>query len=222
MVQARAEATRSAVFRAGAVVFNREGFAGARTTDITREAAVTNGAMQFHFRTKEDLALAVIAEYTRDFEPAITSIPTHHDSGLIAAMELSAAIARQLVEEPIVGAAYRLRMEESAFRPRVTRPYVEAVGVFDELFQRAANAGDLRLGLNTNDVARYVVASFIGVQLVSDTLTSRTDLIQRAADMWVFLLPSITIPSRLRQQLEAARRIFVTHYTKSRSDLAAN
>jgi AcrR family transcriptional regulator len=62
-VQARAEKTRSAVLRAGAVVFNREGFAGATTAAIIREAAVTRGAMQFHFRTKEKLAQAVIAEY---------------------------------------------------------------------------------------------------------------------------------------------------------------
>lgn len=222
MVQARAQATRSRIVRAGAVVFNREGFAGATTADIIREAAVSKGAMQFHFRTKGELAQAVLADYTRHFSNAADVFSVKQGNSLAAAMEVSAVIARQLVEEPVVGAAYRLTMEESAFAPRVTTPYFDALRVFEGFFRAAEIGGELRPGLRINDLARYVVASFIGVQLVSDTLTSRTDLIQRVADMWIFLLPAICAPERLPDQLKDAGKIFVVHYRKSRSDLAAD
>lgn len=220
MVQGRAQATRSAVLRAGAVVFNREGFAGATAADIIREAAVTKGAMQFHFQTKEKLAQAVIAEYEREFAPASAAIANQPGGTLTAAMELSAVIAHQLTEEPFVGAAYRLTMEESAFAARVTKPYLEAMEAFEVLFHQAASAEELRAGINVEDLARFVVASFIGVQFVSDTLTSRTDLIERVAHLWLFLLPSIADPGCLREHLKMARSIFVSHYAKSRSDLA--
>lgn len=220
-VQARAENTRSAVLRAGAVVFNREGFAGATTAAIIREAAVTKGSMQFHFRTKEKLAQAVITEYRLEFSPATESVANQGGSSMAAVLELSAVIARQLTEEPFVGAAFRLSMEESTFASRVTRPYLDAIQVFEELFRQAVSAGELRPGINVEDLARYVVASFIGVQLVSNALTSRTDLIQRVAHMWTFLLPSITEPQCLDQHMKMARSIFISHYTKSRSDLSA-
>lgn len=222
VVQARAEKTRSAVLRAGAVVFNREGFARATTAAIIREAAVTKGSMQFHFQTKETLAQAVIAEYKQEFSPASEQVSNQAGRGMTAAMELSAMIARQLTEEPFVGAAYRLTMEESTFASRVTKPYLDAIEMFEGLFRQAVSAGELRPGLNVEDLARYVVASFIGVQLVSNTLTSRTDLIQRVAHMWTFLLPSITEARCLDLHMKMARSIFVSHYTKSRSDLSAN
>jgi TetR/AcrR family transcriptional regulator, repressor for uid operon len=218
-VQARAEKTRHAVLRAGAVVFNREGFSRTTTAAIIREAAVTKGAMQFHFQTKAELARAVVAKFEQEFGPASDAVSTQDGNSMTAAMELSAVIARQLTEEPFVGAAYRLTMEESAFSSRVTKPYLDAVQTFEGLFHRAVSAGELRRGINVEDLARFVVAAFIGVQFVSDTLTSRTDLLERVAHMWLFLLPSITEPRYLQQHLKSVRNIFVFHYTKSRSDL---
>jgi AcrR family transcriptional regulator len=218
MVQARAEATRTAVVQGAAVVFNREGFAGAKTTDIVREAGVSKGAMQFHFHSKESLAHAVVDRFRRDFD----AVDPHrkHESGIVAAIELSAVVSRQLVEEPIVGAAYRLTMEESPFAPRVTKPYLETFAAVERLLNQAVSDGELRRDVSPGDLARYVVASFIGVQAISNTLTSRTDLIQRIADMWLYLLPSVTEPERVNELLRVTRSVFVSQYTKSRMDLA--
>lgn len=216
-MQVRAEVTRSAIVRAAAVVFNREGFAGAKTADIVQEARVSKGAVQFHFRTKEDLARAVIDHFRRDFD-AVSARP-RYESGIEAAIELTGVIARQLAEEPIVGAAYRLTMEESVFAPRVTKPYAEVLSAVEGLFHQAAREGELRHGLSAKDLARFVVAAFIGVQSVSNTLTSRTDLIQRTADLWNYLLPSIAVPERVHDFMRVAKSTFGAHYTKSRRDL---
>ncbi|MHA7304268.1 ScbR family autoregulator-binding transcription factor [Arthrobacter sp. TMN-49] len=221
MVQMRAQSTRKALIRAGGVVFNREGYARATTSDIIHEAGVTKGAMQFHFRTKADLAHAVVAEYTRTFGFAAEAARADSPSSAGAVVELSAVIARQLVEDPIAGAAHRLRMEESPFAPRVTGPYLEVMDVLQRLFRAAVKEGDIRSGVNVQDLARYVVASFIGVQMVSDTLTSRTDLIQRVAEMWFFLLPSIAEPDRLRSLINMTRQTLVSHYATSRLDLVS-
>jgi len=216
-MQARAEATQSAILRGAAVVFNRDGFAQATVGDISHEAGVSKGAVQFHFPTKQSLARAVVDRFRRDFDPADDR--REEARGMVAAIELSAVVSRQLVEEPIVGAAYRLSMEESAFAHRVAEPYRELINVIDRLFDQAEHDGDLRQGIRVSDLSRYVVASFLGVQSVSDTLTSRTDLIQRVADLWTFVLPSVTVPERLPHLLQATRSIFASHYTKSRADL---
>lgn len=221
MVQARATKTRAAVLRAGAVVFEREGFDGATAAAIIREARVSKGSMQFHFRTKEQLANAVVAEYEQRFHPVSDSVARQEGTSLAALLELSAVIARQLVEEPFVGAAYRLTMEESSWARRLTSSYLDAMQTVGALLDRAAAAGELRAGINVESLACYVVSSFIGVQHVSNMLTSRTDLIERTAQMWLFLLPSISGAHCLRDHLEVVRSIFVSHYVRSRSDLSA-
>lgn len=73
-------------------------------------------------------------------------------------------------------------------------------------------------GINVENLC-LLCGVFIGVQHVSTTLTSRTGLIQRAAQMWLFLLPPISEADCLHHHVKAVRSIFIFHYVKSRSDL---
>src|ERR1700760_667721 len=59
--QERAERTRETIIRAAASIFERDGFAAAPLSGITRRATVTKGALYFHFSSKRELAQAVIA-----------------------------------------------------------------------------------------------------------------------------------------------------------------
>ena len=58
--QVRAEQTRDAIVRGAAEAFDKHGFVGATLGDVTTYAEVTKGAVYFHFRSKEELARAVI------------------------------------------------------------------------------------------------------------------------------------------------------------------
>jgi AcrR family transcriptional regulator len=55
----RKEQTRQALLDAAVVEFGRYGFRGARVEGIAEAAGVTTGALYTHFRSKEDLFLAV-------------------------------------------------------------------------------------------------------------------------------------------------------------------
>ncbi|NQD86980.1 TetR/AcrR family transcriptional regulator, partial [Paenarthrobacter sp. CM16] len=39
---------------------------------------------------------------------------------------------------------------------------------------------------------RYLIASFTGVQMVSEVLTKREDVMARIEEMWEFMLPALT------------------------------
>lgn len=220
--QARAKATRDALVRAGAVVFNREGYDRATQLDIAHEARVTKGALQFHFPTKAVLADAIVADHDTFFRPAIARALDEAPSGAAALFESSASLARQLVEEPVVGAAYRLTMTESEFRPRITAPYRDWEATIAACLRAGVAECDLRPGSDGDATARFVVSSYVGVQSVSDMLMSRTDLIQRVADMWVILLPFIAVPDRTQDLHALMRNSFGHHYVKSRADLGAD
>lgn len=55
--------TRQRVLNRAKRRFSREGFTQARTADIARAAAISHGALFVHFRSKEELMLAVVEDF---------------------------------------------------------------------------------------------------------------------------------------------------------------
>jgi AcrR family transcriptional regulator len=60
--QARTEATRRKLLEAAQAIFARDGFEAARIEDIAAAVGYTRGAFYAHFRTKEDLFLALLED----------------------------------------------------------------------------------------------------------------------------------------------------------------
>jgi AcrR family transcriptional regulator len=60
--QTRTEATRRKLLDAAQSIFARDGFEAARIEDIAAAVGYTRGAFYAHFRTKEDLFLALLEE----------------------------------------------------------------------------------------------------------------------------------------------------------------
>ncbi|MFW0783681.1 TetR/AcrR family transcriptional regulator [Gordonia sp. CPCC 206044] len=63
---ARGERTRAALVGAARTVFERDGFADSRLTDITAEANCATGSFYTYFDSKEDILDAVLAEAQED------------------------------------------------------------------------------------------------------------------------------------------------------------
>lgn len=59
---ARGTRTREALVRAARIVFERDGFVGARITDITAQAGIAAGSFYTYFRRKEEVFAAVIEQ----------------------------------------------------------------------------------------------------------------------------------------------------------------
>lgn len=191
-MQQRAKATRAAVIVGAASVFEELGYGNASLGDVTERASVTKGALYFHFKSKQDLALAVIAE-----QHAIVRIAGEKIAGAgLPALETMITLCRtfgqQLLDEPVVRAGIRLTFEASAFDADVTGPYRDWIATMEHLTRQAQLDGDVRPDLDAADFAHYLVASFTGVQMVSNVLTERRDVLKRIDDMWAFMMPTLT------------------------------
>jgi hypothetical protein len=101
------------------------------------------------------------------------------------------AFGLQLVHEPVVRAGIRLTLEATAFGQPVQGPYEDWITVMEQLTDRAKTEQQIRSSVDTAAFARYLVASFTGVQMVSGVLAGRTDVMQRIEEMWAILLPGI-------------------------------
>lgn len=190
-LQERAMATREAIVRGAAIVFETNGYGTASLTQVADISGVTKGALYFHFKSKEDLAKAVIDEQHRRVTAESKGILTRNEPALASMILMCRQFGLQLIEDPIVRAGIRLTLESTSFGHQVQDPYDDWINTMTALAEQAHAEEHLRSAIDPALLARYIVASFTGVQMVSEILTKRTDIMQRIGDMWAILLPGI-------------------------------
>ncbi|SEO46237.1 ScbR family autoregulator-binding transcription factor [Amycolatopsis saalfeldensis] len=193
--QERAEQTRKTILEAAASRFDAVGFLGASLSDILSEAGVTKGALYFHFKSKEDLADALVQEQFSVLE----ALPALDTPGLRTVIDWSQDMAQGLQSDVRVRASIRLVIEQGSFVTPASNAYKQWIDMIHGCLLAAKAAGDVRKEVNAHDLAQLVVSSFTGIQLSSQVLTGRTDLQERVAFMWSVLLPAIVPPRRLHK-----------------------
>jgi AcrR family transcriptional regulator len=191
--QERAERTRCAIIDAAAAMFDEHGFNGASLSDILTEAGVTKGALYFHFSSKEELAHALVEEQFSVQGPA----PGESKIGIQSCIDLCHDMAHALQTNVRVRASIRLVIEMGTFADPTPAPYLQWIDVVRTYMVAASQRGDLRKELDPDDVARWVIGSFTGIQIASQVLTGRADIHQRVTAMWKIALPGLVPPRRL-------------------------
>lgn len=197
VTQPRALVTRDAILRGAAEVFGARGYGLASIADIAAAAGLTKGALYFHFASKDELAFAVIAEQHRRTLAASAAILAEGRPALETLILLCRSLAHQLLEDPVVQAGIRLTTDVATAEQPVAEPYEDWFAAIEDLIRRAIAEGDVAESVDPAMFAHFASPAFTGVQLVSATLTGRADLLQRAREMWVVLLPGIVAEGRL-------------------------
>jgi AcrR family transcriptional regulator len=192
--QERAQATQVAIIRAAATVFGQRGYARTTLDAVALEAGVTKGALYFHFDSKHDLANAVIAEELRlTAEVAQQTLDAGYP-GIETIVRLNRNLADQIVNDVVVAAGVKLVTEELVAQLNIESPYAAWTELYRGLFARAVAEGELLPELDVERLTRFVIGAFTGVQMVSASLSDRTDLFERVREMWEILLPAISAP----------------------------
>jgi AcrR family transcriptional regulator len=197
--QARAVETRAAIIRAAADVFGSLGYGGTSMADICVAAGLTKGALYFHFPSKDSLAHAVIDAQHERATAFGADLLNSDQPGLQVLLRMAFELARQLRTDPVSRAGIRLTVESSNLTAPVVAPYQDWISVCDVLLRRAIRDGDVRPDLDVAAAAAFISPAYTGVQIASDALTGRADLVQRIVEMWGFVLPSMVVPERWEQ-----------------------
>lgn len=204
--QERARATRERIVRGAAETFDRDGFASSSLADIAAASGVTKGALYFHFASKDDIAAAVIeAEHAIASASARVTI-AETASPLECAVILSADLARRLQSDPIVRAGIRLTTESSSSEISVREPYEDWLETFETVARAAVAAGELRPDVDPVQLARFIIPSYTGMQLVSEVFSGRADLPARVREMWGYLFRAVVPADQLDAALAMAAR----------------
>ena len=187
--QARALQTRRSIVEAAAGVFAEFGYERAATSEILRRANVTKGAMYFHFPSKESLAQAIMDEQTGlvNVEPRL--------SPLQSIIDITHQFAHGLRHDPIARAGTRLSIEGVFFNG--THPWGDWFDLTTRLLTEGQERGEVLPQVVPRETAEFIVATFTGVQLVSEAINRRADLHGRVVVMWRHILPSIAHPATI-------------------------
>jgi AcrR family transcriptional regulator len=155
----RAERTRDEILRAGLKVFADKGFRAATMDDIALEIDATKGLLYYHFKTKDEILKAVLANNSlihgiEGIFAALTTMPARQAIGVAVqgALKLMAA-NRELVRFLHVSALLRGPEAEVVYTEVLDRFYSGVAQVMEH-FKRS---GEIRGDVSTEYLARILV-----------------------------------------------------------------
>lgn len=195
--RAQAVRTRHNLMIAAAEVFDRHGFAGTNLHTVCERAQVTKGALYCHFRSKEALAVALIEEQALLWYDLKDELLLLRLGPVQTLIDLSFEFAHRIETDLLTRVGSRLMREGTLFDLTAAGQLVGWVTVVRELLRMAEQEGELLTGLNLRHLAETLVAEFLGIQLLSQALTSQRDLQTRLCRFWRLRIPPLVDHSTL-------------------------
>lgn len=198
-MQARAERTRARILDAAASVFGDKGFDGASLNDVIRASDVTKGAFYFHFKSKEEVALAAFRFKQEQLVSRLFADAGQQPDALKQLRALLRARARLLAEDPAFRCFLRLALdlEVKAEPGSVFAGFLElSIGRFVELVKRGQAEGVIDAGLNPRVAGEGIFSAMIGADEVSRLLSGGKDLVRRTEGLLDLLEAGLRSRSR--------------------------
>ncbi|MFI6689124.1 ScbR family autoregulator-binding transcription factor [Streptomyces sp. NPDC050485] len=195
--QERAIRTRKKILVSAAEVFDEVGYEAATIADILKKSGMTKGALYFHFTSKEELAQAVLAEQVAAM-PLVPERELKLQQSLDESLLLTHLLGRDW-GDPIIQGSIRLTVDQGSPKDGLDRQ-VPMAGWIEHnvaVFGEAKENGEILPDTDVLRVAKFMVASFTGIQVLSRIMTDRMDMAERVVDLYRHVMPSIAVPAVL-------------------------
>jgi TetR/AcrR family transcriptional regulator, transcriptional repressor for nem operon len=192
----RADTTRNRLIAAASRQFAHRPYSMVSLDDILAEAELTKGAMYFHFSSKQALALAIIDDLTEMGRVAVLELLALKMSGLETLIDLIFLRAVQDTQHEVARAGVRLLDtldNPASLPPGLWQSWIEFVTT---LIQRAVTEGDVSDQHEPEDIAKMLVALWVGIRRTSD-LDQPEQYLEDLQKAWTLALPSFTNPDRI-------------------------
>jgi AcrR family transcriptional regulator len=192
----RAETTRQRLIAAASRQFAHRGYSTVSLDDILAAAELTKGAMYFHFPSKQALAVAIIENLAEMSRTAVTELLARRMSGLETVIDLIYLLAIQDTQQEVVRAGVRLLEsldDNTAMPPALWHSWIEFITT---LIQKAVTEGDVVDHHDPEDIAKMLVALWVGIRRISD-LDQPEHYLDNLQRVWMLALPSFTNPDRI-------------------------
>jgi len=201
----RADATRQQILRAASYQFARRPYHDVGLDDILNEADLTKGAMYFHFRSKQALAVAIVETQTAAGAAAMQDLLSRNLSGLETLIDFSYLIAAQDTQTDATRAGLNLLEtvgRSEGLQERLLDGWVQALAT---VVRKAIADGDIGKRSSPEDVGRLVVSLHLGLRQTSD-LDEPARFLHDLEKSWAIVLSGILQPDRVEYFTQFVRR----------------
>ena len=185
-------ATRQLIIDVAAREFAERGYSATSLSDIVTGAGMTKGALYWHFASKESVALAICQTMYETWPVMLREVVGAHDDALAAIVAVTYRAGEQFQREPVVRASKRLLSElPPEALAKLPQPYVGWQHALTQLIGQGQQRGQINPQVDAAGTAQVIVASFFGMQQVSQELSGRRDLISRLDGFWALVRPQL-------------------------------
>jgi AcrR family transcriptional regulator len=209
-IDRRSDTTRLQILRAASRQFARRPYSRVSLDDILADAAVTKGAMYFHFRSKHALAVAIIERQTAAGNVAVEELLTRGLSGLETLIDFSYLIAVGDIKNDGVRAGLNLLESVGRSEGLQKRLLDEWAKALAGVVEQAITEGDIDQQCDPLDVGRLMVSLHMGLRQTSNLEEPERFLLDLEKS-WLLLLTGI---------LQADRTEYFRQFLRRRAALA--
>jgi TetR/AcrR family transcriptional repressor of nem operon len=192
----RADTTRHRLIAAASRQFAHRPYSMVSLDDILAEAELTKGAMYFHFASKQALALAIIDDLTEMSRAAVTEMLALKMSGLETLIDLIFLLAVQDTQQDVTRAGVRLLDTLDNTTPLPPALWQLRMEFVTTLIQRAVTEGDVIDQHDPADIAKMLLALWVGMRRISN-LDHPEQYLHNLQKAWILILPGFTNPDRI-------------------------
>jgi AcrR family transcriptional regulator len=178
----RGEQTRRHILEAAARAFAERGYAGASLNDLIRDSGVTKGGFYFHFPSKEALALAVLQDKQEQWAGRVMAATMRYETAFEQLAAIPSALCDLHEQDRSARAIGRLCMELSEdpeLAPKTRGQFGAWVELTGSIILKAQAEGTMRTDVDAEAAAETLVAAFVGLEIMSDVASHRSDLRER-------------------------------------------
>ncbi|GAA3883989.1 hypothetical protein GCM10022381_27730 [Leifsonia kafniensis] len=190
---ARSSETRERILATAASEFAERGYAGTSIGDIAAKSGMGKGLVQYHFKAKADLAVAIVQATFAKAPFANLLDETVPLTGIAAIVASIRGVSGAFRDDVRVRAAVRLVREYQLIPVTFPTPYLGWMDKVAGSLREAMEAGEIPPGLDVEREGWHLVATFNGVQETSHRLTGREDLPERIEEMLARVLPVLGV-----------------------------
>ncbi|WP_165313220.1 ScbR family autoregulator-binding transcription factor [Rothia halotolerans] len=206
--QERGKKTQDAILAGAAAAFQESGFAGASLSKISALSGISQGSMYFHFKSKEQIALAVMHEqHVRTYQK-IENAREETADPFEQMIRTSRALCGLLAEDDVVRAGMELTLENNALREESYAFYDRWFSRVEAILEHAREDGILVTPLASAELSRSMVGYFTGSDLVCRSSQTESDLLASIEVMWVVIVSAVIAEDRREEYLGICRELF--------------
>jgi TetR/AcrR family transcriptional regulator, transcriptional repressor for nem operon len=152
--------------------------------------------MYFHFSSKQALALAIIDDLTEMSRAAVVELLALKMSGLETLIDLIFLLVVQDTQHDVARAGVRLLDTLDNTTPLPPALWQSRMKFVITLIQRAVTEGDVIDQRDPEDIAKMLLALWVGIRRISD-LDQPEQYLENVQKAWTLVLPSFTNPNRI-------------------------